>query len=119
MKQDVKIGVVGYCFGGTLAWLASCRLGVDCAIGYYGGQINTFLDEIPRVPTMLHFGTEDEGIPATAVQSIRESALKEVSIYEYEGAGHGFNCDSRTDFHPVSAKLAGKRSMKHLSDCLD
>ena len=116
--EGFKIGVVGFCFGGTLAWLASCRLGVDCAIGYYGGQINQFLGETPKVPTMLHFGMEDEGIPISTVQSIREAASKEVHIFEYEGAGHGFNCDARKDFHPISATLAGERSIGHLSDHL-
>ena len=118
LNEGTKIGVVGYCFGGTLAWLSSCRLGVDCAIGYYGGQINKFMDETPTAPTMLHFGTEDEGIPTSVVKSIREVASKEVSIFEYEGAGHGFNCDARADYHPESAVVASERSMKFLSDCL-
>ncbi len=118
LNEGAKLGVIGYCFGGTLAWLSSCRLGIDCAIGYYGGQINQYLEETPTVPTMLHFGTEDEGIPPSVVKSIREVANKGVSIFEYDGAGHGFNCDARADYHSESAALARERSPKHLSNYL-
>ena len=58
-----KVVVVGYCWGGSLAWLAACRLEIDAAVGYYGGQIIEFVGETPDCPTMLHFGTEDAGIP--------------------------------------------------------
>src|ERR1700720_294333 len=51
-----KSGVIGYCFGGTIAWLAAARLGVNTAVGYYGGQIPKFADEHPKAPIMLHFG---------------------------------------------------------------
>ena len=58
-----KVGVVGYCWGGSLAWLAACRLSLDAAVGYYGGQIIEFVGETPDCPTMLHFGTEGRGHP--------------------------------------------------------
>jgi len=112
-----KIGVVGYCWGGSLAWLAACRLKSDCAVGYYGGQIGQFLDEQPCSPTMLHFGSEDVGIPTSIVESIG-SAHPEVKIYVYEGAGHGFNCDQRTDYHPAAFALARERTMAHFAEHL-
>ena len=117
LRGDVgtaMIGVVGYCWGGTLAWLAACRLETDCAIGYYGGQIGQFIDEQPRSPTMLHFGTEDAGIPLDLVKAIR-GAHPDVEIHIYNGAGHGFACDQRADFHPTATALARERSMAHFA----
>lgn len=114
---STKLGVVGYCWGGSLSWLAACRLGPDCAVGYYGGQIIDFVDEQPGCPTMLHFGTEDAGIPLADVETIR-SRHPEVSVYIYEGAGHGFNCDQRADFHPEASKLARTRTLEHFAQHL-
>lgn len=112
-----KIGVIGFCWGGTLAWLAACRLETDCAVGYYGGQIGQFLSERPRSATLLHFGTEDAGIPMAAVDAIRD-AHPEVEIHVYDGAGHGFACDRRADYHPAATALAHERSMAHFADHL-
>ncbi len=109
-----KIGVAGYCWGGTLAWLAACRLETDCVVGYYGGQIGQFIDEQPRSPTMLHFGTEDAGIPMASVDAIR-AAHEQVEIHIYDGAGHGFACDQRADYHPAATVLARERSMAHFA----
>ncbi|MDA0231264.1 MAG: dienelactone hydrolase family protein [Proteobacteria bacterium] len=109
-----KVGVVGYCWGGSLAWLAACRLESDCAVGYYGGQIGQFLEEQPRSPTILHFGSEDAGIPMPTVEGIR-SAHPEVDIHIYEGAGHGFNCDQRADYNPAAFALARERTMAHFA----
>ena len=117
LGENAKIGVVGYCWGGTLAWLAACRLETDCAIGYYGGQIGQFLTEKPRSPTMLHFGTEDTGIPMETVDAIRD-AHPAVEIHVYEGAGHGFACDQRADYHPAATALARERSMAHFAEHL-
>lgn len=111
---DGKIGVVGYCWGGTLAWRAACRLQTDCVVGYYGGQIGQFNDERPGSPVMLHFGTEDAGIPMSAVKAVGE-AHPEVEIHIYEGAGHGFACDQRADYHPQATVLARERSMAHFA----
>jgi carboxymethylenebutenolidase len=112
-----KIGVVGYCWGGTLAWLAACRLATDCAVGYYGGQIGQFNDERPKSPTLLHFGAEDAGIPLTMVDAVR-AAHPDVEIHVYEGAGHGFNCDQRADYHPAAFALARERTMAHFAEHL-
>ncbi|HEY2457857.1 MAG TPA: dienelactone hydrolase family protein [Candidatus Acidoferrum sp.] len=112
----MKVGVVGYCFGGTLAWLAATRLGPAAAVGYYGGQISQFAGETPRCPVMLHFGSKDAHIPAEDVEKIRRSHPG-LPIYLYD-AGHGFNCDQRQSYEPKSAALARQRSLEFFSEHL-
>jgi len=82
-----KIGVIGYCWGGSLAWLAACRLDINAVVGYYGGQIIQYIGETPNCPTLLHFGTEDAGIPTADVAEIRVTH-PDVSVHLYEGAQH-------------------------------
>ena len=109
-----KLGVVGYCWGGSVAWLAATRLaGLACAVGYYGGQIIEFKDETPRVPVMLHFGEHDAGIPLSDVEAIA-AAHPEVIIHRYP-AGHGFNCEKRADYHAESARIARERTLAFLA----
>ncbi len=117
LGPDAKLGVVGYCWGGTLAWLAACRLETNCAVGYYGGQIGQFNDENPASPTLLHFGSEDAGIPLTMVDAVRD-AHPDVEIHVYQGAGHGFNCDQRADYDPAAFALARERTMAHFAEHL-
>lgn len=109
-----KVGVVGYCWGGSLAWLAACRLDIDAAVGYYGGQIIQFVGETPRCHTLLHFGTKDSGIPLADVSEIRETH-PDVAVHLYEGAQHGFSCDERGSYDQASAELARERSMAHFA----
>ena len=105
--------VVGYCLGGSVAYLAAARLdGIDAAIGYYGGKIADFADEPPRCPTQLHYGDQDHGIPMSNVETVR-AKRPEVDIHLYP-AGHGFNCDQRASYHADSAKLAEKRTLDFL-----
>ena len=112
-----KCGVIGYCFGGTIAWLAATRMKADAAVGYYGGHIAMFAAEEPKASVMLHFGRKDQHIPKEEVDKVA-AAHPEVEIYWYD-AGHGFNCDARSAYDPESAKLARERSLaflkKHLS----
>jgi carboxymethylenebutenolidase len=107
-----KVGVVGYCFGGTLAWVAACRLNPAAAVGYYGGRIGNYAGETPSVPVMLHFGKQDAHIPAEEVAKIH-AAHPEVEIYWYD-AGHGFNCDARASYNAGAAHEARKRSLEFL-----
>jgi carboxymethylenebutenolidase len=107
-----KVGVIGYCYGGTLAWLAATRLRPAAAVGYYGGQIAKFADEKPLVPVMLHFGKQDAHIPAEAIEKVH-LAHTEVEIYWYE-AGHGFNCDARASYNATAAEQARERSLAFL-----
>ena len=104
-----KVGVVGYCWGGLLAWLSACRLGPAAAIGYYGGGIQDNLSESPGCPIMLHYGEKDAHIAPEHVEAVR-SAKPEVPLHIYP-AGHGFNCTQRSDFHQESADLALERSL--------
>jgi len=107
-----KTGVIGYCLGGSIAWLAACRLNVDAAVGYYGGLISQHVTEQPRCSVMLHFGRKDQHISREAVAKIEE-AHPEVPVYLYD-AGHGFNCDARASYDAASAKLARERSLQFL-----
>ena len=103
--------VVGYCYGGSIAWLAATRMhGVAAASGYYGGQVPATADEEPKVPVALHFGRFDQSIPMEGVDKViaRQWPLADVYVYE---AGHGFNSDRRKDYHEPSADLAKERTL--------
>lgn len=106
-----KVGVVGYCFGGMLAWLAASDLtGVDAAVSYYGGGVAGQVDKRPRCPVLMHFGAKDAHIPLTDVDKVRK-AHPEVTIHVYD-ADHGFNCDHRASYDAAAAKLALDRSLE-------
>jgi carboxymethylenebutenolidase len=109
------VGVVGYCFGGSLAWLSASRLPVAAAVGYYGGQVHALSDRNPVVPTMLHFGELDHAIPLDHVQAIA-AAHPDVPVHVYEGAEHGFNCDARGSYHALSAAIAQGRTLEFFVD---
>jgi carboxymethylenebutenolidase len=112
-----RVGVVGYCWGGTVAWLAACRLDIACAAAYYGRQIVDFPDDHPRCPTIAHFGAEDHLIPLEAVDRVR-AANPAVPVHVYAGAGHGFNCDGRGDYRPDAAALALERTLALFAETL-
>lgn len=110
-ESGTKVGVVGYCFGGSIAWLAASRLsGLAAAVGYYGGRIPDDVDELPRVPVLLHFGEFDDHIPLQGVEEVAKRH-PEVAVQIYP-AGHGFNCDQRASFDAPSAALAKQRTLE-------
>ena len=116
-EEGGKVGIVGYCFGGSIAWAAACTLpDLSAAVGYYGGQILAMKGMRPRVPTVLHFGEKDQHIP---IAGVREFAAlhRNVQVYTYP-AEHGFNCDQRDSYDAPSAALAWTRTLeffrKHL-----
>ena len=112
-----KVAIVGYCLGGSIAFLAACRLnGLACAIGYYGGMIAKNADEKPKVPTMLHFGETDHSIPLSDVEIIKQKR-PDVETYVYP-AGHGFSCDERGSYHEPSHKQALERTLGLLKKCV-
>jgi carboxymethylenebutenolidase len=111
-----KVGVVGYCFGGSLAWLAATRLRPSAAVGYYGGRIAQYAAEKPGCPVLLHFGALDPHIPLSDVDAVR-AQHPELPVYTYR-AGHGFNCDQRKDYEPNSARLARQRTLEFFSKYL-
>lgn len=110
-----RAGVVGYCFGGLLAYLTAARCAPDAAIAYYGGGIETRLDEAPRIkcPIMFHYGEQDAAITAAARETTRKALAghDRAEFYVYAGAQHGFNCNLRASFHPFATQLARSRSV--------
>ena len=108
--EGLEVGSVGYCWGGTISFLAGVRLDVGAAVVYYGGQIIPYKDEKARCPMLMHFGEHDVGIPLSDVEQIR-SAQPEAAIHIY-GAGHGFNCDRRGSYDEAAAKLARERTIE-------
>ena len=112
-----KVGVIGYCYGGTIAWLAAARLRPAAAVGYYGGRIANYANEPLHAPVLLHFGRQDAHIPAEEVEKI-QAAHPEVEIYRYD-AGHGFNRDVGASYNGAAAQEARGRSLaflkKHLA----
>src|SRR5690606_14134878 len=100
------VAVVGYCMGGSIAFLAATRLsGLAAAVGYYGGAIARNAAEQPKAPVQLHFGALDQGIPLSDVEIVREKR-PEMEVHIYDEAGHGFSCDERSAYHKPSADLA-------------
>ncbi|MBN8960305.1 MAG: dienelactone hydrolase family protein [Rhizobiales bacterium] len=119
VKDVGPVGIVGFCLGGSVAFVAATKLtGLRAAVGYYGGAIVRFADDKPKVPTLLHFGEKDTGIPQSDVEAIR-AKRPEIEIHVYPGAQHGFSCDERASYDKASADLAGQRTLaffaKHLT----
>lgn len=109
------VGVVGFCWGGTVAFLANTRLGLP-SVSYYGARTVPYLHEVPRGPQLFHFGGRDTSIPESAIQAHRD-ALSEAEIHVY-AAGHGFNCDIRADYDADAAMLAWQRSLGFFAQVL-
>jgi carboxymethylenebutenolidase len=109
-KTGRKVGVVGYCFGGTMAWLAATRIpGVAAAASFYGGGVADAAGEQPRCPVVFHFGETDASIPKDHWDRIKaQHPTLPMHIYP---AGHGFSCDERGSFHEPSARQARQRTI--------
>jgi carboxymethylenebutenolidase len=118
VRDAGPVGIIGFCLGGSIAYAAATKLsGLTAAIGYYGGAIVRFADDKPQVPTQLHFGEKDAGIPLSDVEIIK-AKRPEVEVFVYPGAQHGFHCDERASYDKARADIAWPRSMaffaKHL-----
>jgi carboxymethylenebutenolidase len=110
-RKAGKVGIVGYCWGGTIAWLAAARAsGLAASVAYYGGGVPDLKDEKPKVPAMFHFGETDQSIPLEKAKAVA-AAHPGVTTYYYP-AGHGFNCDQRPSYHEASAKQARTRTLE-------
>jgi carboxymethylenebutenolidase len=115
VKKVGPVGIIGFCLGGSVAYVAATKLsGLSAAISYYGGAIVRFADDKPKVPAQLHFGEKDAGIPLTDVEIIR-GKRPEVEIHIYPGAQHGFHCDERASYDKASSDIAWPRSLDFLA----
>ena len=109
-----RVGVIGYCWGGALAWAAATRTQrFKAAVGWYGGGIAATRDAKPNCPVQLHFGADDDHIPMSDVDAIR-AAQPGVELFVYAGAGHGFGCSERPSYEARAAALAQERSLAFL-----
>jgi carboxymethylenebutenolidase len=107
-----RVAVVGYCWGGQLAWIAAGALRVQAAVGYYTSRIWEKLDRLPTCPVMLHYGELDKNIPRERIEQVR--AVFPQAICYFYPADHGFNCDARASYDAPSAKLAWERTQEFL-----
>lgn len=112
------VGVVGFCYGGFMAWLAATRgeevkMRPDCCVCFYPGGIGSVATEDPSCPVMIHLGTADTHVGSEQIDAVR-AAHPEVEIFLYEGAEHGFNCDARSAYNPQAAALAQERTLEFL-----
>jgi carboxymethylenebutenolidase len=115
VKSAGKVAVVGYCWGGYLAYAAGNLVnGLACAVGYYGGGIVDDYGAKRKVPTLLHFGENDALIPLEAMSQFR-AFRPDVSVFSYPGAAHGFNCDQRDSYQDEAAQKALERSLLWIS----
>lgn len=111
LSAQAKLGIVGYCWGGTVAWWGATRTRrFAAACGWYGGGIAATRTETPHCPVQLHFGEKDGSIPLSDVKAIR-AAQPGVEIFVYPGAQHGFGCDDRASYDPASTALAQERTL--------
>jgi carboxymethylenebutenolidase len=117
VRHAGRVAVIGYCWGGTLAYLAACELPVICAVSYYGGQIKDHLDEMPRRPVMYHFGERDVHIPMSEIDRIR--AVDPDGIFHLYPADHGFNCEDRAAYDAASAAVARERTLAFLVEKME
>lgn len=108
-----RVGVIGYCWGGSMAWRAGARVPVDAAVCYYGAQIVDYIKEKPKCPALLIFGDEDASIPPETIAAIR-AAHPEAAVEIYPGP-HGFACDHRAAYRPEAARAAFARTFEFLA----
>jgi carboxymethylenebutenolidase len=108
-KEKLRVGTVGYCWGGSISFLAAVRLPLDAAVVYYGGQILPYVNEKEHCPLLMHFGRRDASILLSDVEAIAK-AHPEALVHLYD-ADHGFNCDRRAQYDQASAHLARERTL--------
>ena len=120
LKIDNNLAVLGYCYGGSLAWLTTQKSFIfDKGVCYYGSSIPDFLLSNLNCQTMLHFGKKDKGIPAFSIDKVKEFIKKsknKVELYEYENAEHGFNCSDRKSYNKIAAKDAFEKTLNFLKN---
>jgi carboxymethylenebutenolidase len=119
VKSAGKVSIVGYGWGGYLAYVSANRVnGVACTVGYYGDGIVEDYREKRKVPTLLHFGADDPLIPCDEVGQFR-ARRPDVSAFSYPGAAHAFNCDDGDDYHDEAANQALERTLTWISQYVE
>jgi carboxymethylenebutenolidase len=114
-----KVAGVGYCLGGTLAYLSAAKGSFDIAVAYYGGGIHTLLDQADNVkaPIQFHYGELDAHIPSDAVDAVKQRfASRDAQVFTYPGADHGFNCTDRASYNQKASALAHGRTLTFLGE---
>jgi carboxymethylenebutenolidase len=110
LKAKGPVFMTGYCYGGSVCWVAACRSeGLSAVAGYYGRLAAYYADQTPECPIIMHFGEHDASIPMSDVKKIQD-LHPDIPIYVYD-AGHGFNSDRRADYNEECAKLARERTL--------
>jgi carboxymethylenebutenolidase len=107
------VGMVGYCWGGLVTYLAGSRTSIAAGVAYYGGGITRYLEPVPRCPMQFHFGEQDVHIPLRDVETIRNTFPQ--GEYHTYPAGHGFNCTDRASHDAAAAHLAFARTKEFFS----
>ena len=114
LKKEGPVAIMGFCMGGTVAFLAAAEAnGLSAAVCYYGGHIIKMVDKQPKVPIQMHFGEKDAGIPMSDVETIKKKH-PQAEVYAYPDAAHGFHCDERASFNEPASKVAWQRSIAFL-----
>ncbi|MFO7566471.1 MAG: dienelactone hydrolase family protein [Enhygromyxa sp.] len=110
LRDRGPVGIVGYCWGGSVVWIAAHQAeGIAKAVSYYGSRIVDHMDEEPKVPLQMHVGERDASFPIDKVHELGQR-YPDIEIHEYD-AGHGFNCDHRDSFDSLAAAHALQRSL--------
>jgi carboxymethylenebutenolidase len=113
-----NVGIVGFCLGGSLSWLAATRLkGFSGASSFYGGMVQQFATEVPKCPVQFHFGADDASIPPDNYEEVQKQHPA-AEFYLYQNAGHGFNCDQRNSYAPEPAAVAWARTLTFFKNTL-
>lgn len=114
VKHARRVGAVGFCWGGKMAYIAGCELPIACGVAYYGGGIAKELGKTPNCPMLYHFGGRDTHIPQSDIDQIRAADTRG-TFYIYPDAEHGFNCDMRGSYNAPAAQLARQRTLAFLA----
>ena len=120
LRLECNVNILGYCYGGSLGWLAIQNSFIfEKGICYYGSSIPEFLESNINCPGMLHFGSDDKGIPKEAIEKVKRFInmnKNKIELFIYENADHGFNCSQRKSYNKMAAEKAFERTIKFLKD---
>ena len=108
-----NVGIIGYCWGGSLSWRAACTYhSLSCSVVYYGGEVPKLKHLEPKCPVMCHFGEFDKSIPINDVDEFMKINEK-VDVFKYP-ADHGFNCNHRSQYNQKCSEIAFNRTIKFI-----